>query len=193
MPVVLQLTGSDMTAALMTGRLEAASPAALFYYGPERVLLKTRMNGAFEWLGLGPAAEQGLASARQGCTKVLSDEECIAGWNSLVAAIDMARAAALAAENAGWAYLNQWMSLVCFALVVQTGHRATRLERLTFGSLFSSSRVLSIFDKDDTVGQRAQPRLVPVTKAIWIRSLTKPADFESYWDGMNPVAPSRDQ
>ena len=58
------------------------------------------------------------------------------------------------------------MSLVCFAFVVQAGHRATRLERLTFGSLFSSSRVLSIFDKDDTVGQRAQPRLVPVTKAI---------------------------
>ncbi|PJI95858.1 hypothetical protein CLU85_0587 [Acidovorax sp. 69] len=166
MPVVLQLTGSDMTAALMTGRFEAAAPAALFYYGPERELLKTRMNQVFEWLGLGPAAVQGLASARQGCTKVLSDEECIAGWSSLVAAIDMARAAALAAEDAGWAYLNQWMSLVCFAFVVQAGHRATRLERLTFGSLFSSSRVLSIFDKDDTVGQRAQPRLVPVTKAI---------------------------
>jgi hypothetical protein len=166
MPVVLQLTGSDMTAALMTGRFEAAAPAALFYYGPERELLKTRMNQVFEWLGLGSAAAQGLASARQGCTKVLSDEECIAGWSSLVAAIDMARATALAAEDAGWAYLNQWMSLVCFAFVVQAGHRATRLERLTFGSLFSSSRVLSIFDKDDTVGQRAQPRLVPVTKAI---------------------------
>jgi len=166
MPVVLQSSGSDMTAALMTGRLEAAAPAALFYYGPECGVLRSRMNQVFEWLGLGPAAEQGLASARQGCTKVLSDEECIAGWGSLVAAIDMARAAVLAAEGAAWAHLNQWMSLVCFAFVVQAGHRATRLERLTFGSLFSSSRVLSIFDKDDTLGQRAQPRLVPVTKAI---------------------------
>jgi len=166
-PVVLQLTGSDLTAALMTGRLEAAAPAALFYFGPECDVLSSRMNRVFEWLGLGPAAEQGLQSARQGCTKVLSDEECTSGWNCLVAAINMARTGALAAaDGATWTHLNQWLSLLCFAFVVQTGHRGTRLERLTFGALFSSNRVLSIHDKDDTLGQRAQPRLVPVTKAV---------------------------
>lgn len=165
--VVLQLSGSDMTSALMTGRVAATAPAALFYFGPECEVLRARMNQVYEWLGLGPAAEQGLQSARQGCTKVLSDEECTGGWNCLVAAIHMARTAALAAsDGAAWTHLNQWLSLLCFAFVVQTGHRGTRLERLTFGALFSSNQVLSIHDKDDTLGQRAQPRLIPVTKAV---------------------------
>ena len=165
--VVLQLSSSDMTAALMTGRFEATAPAALYYYGPECEVLRQRMNQVFEWLGMGAAGEQGLQSARQGCTKVISDQKCTAGWGALVGAINMARTAALAAaDGAAWTHLNQWLSLLCFAFVVQTGHRGTRLERLNFGALFSSSRVLSIHDKDDTLGQRAQPRLVPVTKPV---------------------------
>ncbi len=165
--VVLERTGSDMTAALVTSRFHATAPAALYYYGPTTTLVEERMSSVYQWLGLGGAARSSCGSVRQGCTKVLDDHECTVGWNSLVAAIDQARIAALSAPtHAIWSRVNQWLSLLAFGFVVQTAHRGVRLDRLTFGALYTSPVMGVIHDKDDALGERAQPRLIPWTKSV---------------------------
>ena len=165
--VVLERTGSDMTAALCTGRFHATAPAALYYYGPTTALIEDRMGAVYQWLGLGDSARSACGSFRQGCIKVLDDHQCTAGWQSLVAAIDQARIDTLAApSNETWLHANAWMSLLAFGFVVQTAHRGIRLDRLTFGALFTSPCMGTIHDKDDALGARAQPRLIPWTTTV---------------------------
>ena len=47
--VILQRTGSDMAAALLSGRFQATAPAALYYYGPTTELLWSRINTVYQW------------------------------------------------------------------------------------------------------------------------------------------------
>lgn len=165
--VVLEHTGSDMTAAMVTGRFHATAPAALYYFGPTMALIEDRLSSVYQWLGLGDAAQSPCGSLRQGCSKVLEDQECTTGWGSLVAAIDKARMDALGAPiNEVLPHVNEWMRLLALGFVVQTAHRGMRLDRLTFGALYTSHAMGTVHDKDDTLGERAQPRLIPWTESV---------------------------
>lgn len=75
--VVLERTGSDMTATLCTGRFHATAPSGTrCYYGPTTALIEDRMGAVYQWLGLGDSARSACGSFRQGCIKVLDDHQC---------------------------------------------------------------------------------------------------------------------
>lgn len=164
--VYLELTGSDMTSALMAGFFAATAPAALFYFGPSYTTMHRRVAMVYERLGLGAPSRLFSDSGRVGCQKVLKTAQLHQGWHELTHAINTARAAALSAtqQNDVQESCNRWMALLCAALVIQTAHRGTRLECLTAGALYLHPDVMVTQDKDE--GGRAQPRLVPKTRAV---------------------------
>lgn len=164
--VYLELTGSDMTSALMAGFFAATAPAALFYFGPSYTTMNRRVAMVYQRLGLGTPSRLFSDSGRVGCQKVLETAQLQQGWHELTQAINTARAAALSAtqQNDVQESCNRWMALLCAALVIQTAHRGTRLECLTAGALYAHPDIMVIQDKDE--GGRAQPRLVPKTAAI---------------------------
>jgi hypothetical protein len=167
MPAVyLQTFGSDMTTALMTGFFASTAPAALFYYSPTYDLLVRRVSAVYERLSLGPPSQLFLESGRAGCKNVLESGALQKGWAGQVESINACRTAALGARAADAIvnFCNRWLSLLCAALVVQTGHRGSRLECLTAGALYGHPSVMSIQDKDE--GGRAQPRLIPKTLIV---------------------------
>lgn len=165
--VVLQITGSDMSAAMLTGRFQAAAPASLYYFGPSTELMWSRINATYEWLGLGEASPSAAPYQRLACTKVLQDTLCTAGWNEFVKGMDMARTATRSTPpESRRLHANSWMRLIALAFVIQTAHRGTRLDRLTFGALYADHDMGVIHDKDDAHGERAQPRLIPWTSTV---------------------------
>ena len=165
--VILQRTGSDMAAALLSGRFQATAPAALYYYSPTTELLWSRINTVYQWLGLGGAAPPAAPRGRLACTKVLEDQQCTAGWESLVTTIEKARLAACAASlDELRPRANRWLRLIAFGFVVQTAHRGVRLDRLTYGALYAAQDMGVIHDKDDAHGERWQPRLIPWTTTV---------------------------
>lgn len=164
--VYLQTSGSDMTTALMTGFFASTAPAALFYYGPTYDLLAQRVSAVYERLSLGLPSQLFLESGRAGCNNVLEFNGLRKGWARQVEAINACRIAASSTRPADEILdiCNRWLSLLCAALVTQTGHRGTRLECLTVGALFGHPSVMSVQDKDE--GGRAQPRLIPKTIVV---------------------------
>lgn len=165
--VYLEVTGSDMTSALMTGFFSATAPAALFYYGPQYSTLTARVGQVYDRLGLGAPSEQLLSAGRAACKKILEPHDLQLRWNSLVDAIEEERLKTINAQEqeSFLIHANYWMRLMSAALVIQSAHRGTRLECLTFGALFLHPDVILVNDKEEE-GDRAQPRLVPATPAI---------------------------
>ena len=166
LPVYLDIIGSDMTGALMTGFFAATAPAAPFYFGPSYATLISRVSKVYDHLGLGTPSTLFLESGRAGCQKVLESAKLQQGWRQLTGEINLAREEAICSITKEHLHecCNRWMSLLCAAFVIQTAHRGTRLECLTAGVLFLHPDAMLIHDKDE--GDRIQPRLIPKTIAI---------------------------
>lgn len=164
--VYLEVTGSDMTSGLLTGQLAATAPAALFYFGPTRQLLTQRMSNVYQRLGIGAPAPFHDTSVRIACKKVLEIEVLQAGWAALVTDINQTRQHACSAisQHDILTHCNSLMPLLASAFVIQTAHRATRLENLTFGMLLIHPHAILIQDKDED--GRAQPRLIARTSTV---------------------------
>jgi len=163
--VYLETTGCDMAAAMKSGFFAGAAPAALYYFGPTHEELRKQASQVYETLGLGLPSMRNQEAGRTGCKKILEVEALKKGWSDLVQSINKIRQQALTANDPKVLreHCNRWMELLCTAFVIQTAHRATRLECLTAGALCLHHDVLLIRDKDE--GDRAQPRLVPNTAA----------------------------
>ncbi|MFZ2393247.1 hypothetical protein [Rhodoferax sp.] len=164
--VYLQTSGSDMAATLLSGNFAVSAPAALFYYGPTYRLLHARLTEAYDLLGLGQPTAMDNMKRRAGCQKVLEVSQLTAGWSNLLATINetCSRIAATSNQHDQLVDINALLVLLCAGLVIQTGHRGSRLERLTFGSLFLQEETFLIADKDEDA--RAQPRLLPKTSIV---------------------------
>ena len=164
--VYLELTSSDMTAALMTGFFAAVAPAALFYYGPDYCTLIDRVAAVYERLKLGSPSNLLILTGRAGCQKLLETDNLQAGWARLHQEINTVQqmANSSTSDDHRRRHCNRWMALIGTGFIIQTAHRATRLECLTVGALYVSHDVVLINDKDE--GGRAQPRLVPKTHAV---------------------------
>lgn len=162
----LEITGSDMTTGMVTGQLAAATPAALFYYGPRNGLLMQRINKVYAKLGLGDAVDMPDLGARSGCKKILAIPVLQKGWADLVKEINQVRQLARSSSSQMELirHCNQWMQLLAAGLVIQSGHRGSRLESLTFGALLLHPSAMLVQDKDE--GGRAQPRLLPRTNVV---------------------------
>lgn len=165
LPIYLYVTGSDMTGALMAGFFPATAPAAPYYFGPTYATLISRVSKAYDYLGLGAPSILFSESGRAGCQKVLESAKLQEGWRQLTSEINLARAKAICSITKEHLYecCNYWMSLLCAAFVIQTGHRGTRLECLTAGALLLHPNAMLVHDKDE--GERVQPRLIPKTTA----------------------------
>lgn len=164
--VYLELTGSDMTAALMTGFSAAVAPAALFYYGPHYETLIARVTTVYDRLGLGPPSAFFNPTGRAGCQKLLEEQDLQTGWKKLTDEINRVRQLSAESETDEQRRLhcNRWMALTGAGFVIQSAHRSSRMECLTAGALYVHSDVVLIPDKDED--RRAQPRLVPKNVAI---------------------------
>ena len=162
----LQVTRSDMSCALQAGSFAAAAPAALFYFGPKAYLLYERTQSVYKFLGLGKPVPPANPESRLGCQKLIEEEQLKIGWQSLCKSISE-RLAQLRSSDSDWERrktANQLMPLLCSAFVVQSAHRGTRIERITFGYIFVFEDAMLIMDKVDQ--EREQPRLVAKTDAI---------------------------
>ena len=162
----LDVTGSDMTSGLMTGRLAATGPAALYYFGPTCQLLTSRVADVYHRLGIGAPAPFPHGYSRVACQKVLEIDVLKAGWQALVVDINSTRQRACSAkrDHDVIALSNKLMTLLASAFVIQTAHRATRLENLTFCMLLTHPSAMLIQDKDED--GHAHPRLIPRTNTV---------------------------
>lgn len=163
--VYLAQTGSDMTAAQATGQFAACAPAALFYFSPTAETRYQRAAKVYSFLGLGEPFRSGVAEARMGAQKVLEEAELRNGWEDLATELNAAMAALRSAEESKRrAQGSRVMKLLCAAFVVQTAHRATRFDCLTFSALYAHPDYVAILDKDE--GGRHPGRLLPQTQRV---------------------------
>lgn len=167
-PAMLSITKSDMATAMLCAQFEATAPAALFYYGPRYSTLLEAIASTYTYLGLGEATNPSPANSRIGCKKVLEADQSRTGWSALMESANNARTNALNSDQAGekLRWCNAWLQHLCAAFVIQTGHRASRIDCLTFAALFTDEDLGVIHDKDDTQGYRPQPRLIPWTTQV---------------------------
>lgn len=164
--VFLQTCSSDMTAALLSGHFAVAAPASLFYFGPSYQVLHERLSRAYSFLGLERPGAPLDPGARAGCQKVLEPSLLETGWRRwqaevthLHTRVTSNRTVPLDMRN-----INRLMALLCAGFVIQTGHRGTRLDRLTFGALFLMKDALLISDKE--LDDHVQPRLIGKTETV---------------------------
>ncbi len=165
----LEITGSDMTTSILTGQFTATAPAALYYYALSPELQESRTSLVYAELGLGQPTKLPTLPRRWGSHKLLAFAEFRSGWVALISAIEGAMArfhAATTAKDQRQA-ANEIMLLTCAAFVVVTGHRGTKIERLTFAALLACDDAILISDKDDLT--RSEPRLLP--KTPWVAFL----------------------
>ena len=165
--VILDETKSDMTTALVSGYFESSAPGALHYFGPTSQLIAERCESVFDRLSLGPISPLFTAVGRVGCQKVLELEQLQAGWVELCSDIKMAQASCRTAMSIAdkVCSCNLLMSLLASAFVIQSGHRGSKLERLTAGALFANPDLMIVDDKYDDEGH-AHPRLLPKTPVV---------------------------
>lgn len=155
---VLSITGSDMLTALLSASFSMTAPAALFYCGPTYKTICSKLDQVFHALGLGPATRLLPQLSRAGCEAIPSEDECRAGWASLVNACHDLRRRCLEtrAVDERIRLGNNWMEHLCAAFVLQTAHRGTRLELLTAQALLTDPGFGVIHDKDDTTKRERQ-------------------------------------
>ncbi|OOV07453.1 hypothetical protein [Rhodoferax fermentans] len=164
--VFLRTCASDMSAAMLSGHFTVAAPAALYYFGPTYRVLQQRLREAYAFLGLSAPTIISEQNQRAGCQKVLEASQLQAGWSRLEQEIDRTRARIASAlpDSERLNDINRLMTLLCAGFVIQTAHRGTRLERLTFGAMFLLKDSFLISDKDEL--EREQPRLIPKTPIV---------------------------
>lgn len=163
--VYLAQTGSDMGAALATGQFAACAPAALFYFAPSAQIRYERAQKVYRFLGLGEPFRSAEYEGRIGSRKVPELVDLKEGWQGLVAEINAAlRLLRTMEETSRATVASNLMILLCAAFVVQTAHRATRLDCLTFSALYSHPECVAILDKDE--GDRHPGRLLPKTRQV---------------------------
>lgn len=163
--VYLAETGSDMGAALATGQFAVCAPAALFYFGPSAQIRYERTQKVYRFLGLGEPVRAAAYEGRIGASKVPDPVDLKAGWQGLVAEINAALRLLRSVEETDQATVaGELMVLLCAALIVQTAHRATRIDCLTFSALYAHPECIAIFDKDEV--DRHPGRLLPKTRQV---------------------------
>lgn len=168
---VLEVTGSDMQTAILSAHFSATAPAALFYFFPRYEVIYKSVEKLYALLGLG----QHTQPKEPGCTiglgarTIPTESEMRQRWTSLMDMCDRLRAKLLAETCPAMrcTVANEWMRHLCAAFIVLSGHRGTRLDRLTFSSLYAAKDLVVIDDKDDTTGRdRAQPRVIGQTTCM---------------------------
>jgi hypothetical protein len=102
------------------------------------------------YLGAGPADVPNCTTLRQGWGHLIDEAE------SLLAAVNSVKTCGQLAST--WSCLAAINALM---FCVLTGHRAQRLERLTFGALLSSKNYVFIYDKDLASGHTG--RVIPIS------------------------------
>lgn len=165
----LELTGSDMLTSICTAFFSTVAPAALYYYQPSYKSIYTGVQKVYQFLGFGDHTCPAPASEGLLHSSALDRHMVREGWSQLIDYCNTARAgclsAATAAERASHA--TEWMKGLCTAFVIQTAHRASKLDRLTFTCLYTDMHVGVINDKDDTTDQhRSTARAIPFTATV---------------------------
>lgn len=166
---ILQLTGSDMFAAITTAQFAAAAPAALFYYCPTYHLVYVRLNQVFERLGLGPAVTPYPPTSFLGSNNPPPSEIIHLGWGRLVHDCNQLRTVLMHSTNEADALEvgSRYMNLLAASFVIQSAHRCARFDQLSFGALCSSHQFMVILDKElRDEAARAHPRLLGKTNQI---------------------------
>lgn len=164
--VFLKTSGSDMTAAMLSGHFATAAPASLFYFGPTHAVLHERLSNAYSFLGLDLPEALRNGGERAGCQKVLEPSLLQTGWQQWQAEVKLLfnRVTSNETEQHDLEVINRLMILLCAGFVIQTAHRGTRLDRLTFGAMFLMEDALLNSDKEQV--DREQPRLIGKTETV---------------------------
>ena len=166
---ILEVTGSDMLCALLTAQFAACAPAALYYFGPSYKTIYSSLNAVYTRLGLGQCTTPMPENIRAGGHHIPEANILRQGWQDLVQKINDSRTKTFKAANNAQLLqeANNWMVQLCAAFIVQSAHRGSRLDQLTFGALASSDRFMVVHDKNvDDLIERSQPRLLPKTGLI---------------------------
>lgn len=164
--VYLHVTSSDMTTALMTAQFATVAPAALYYFGPTADLIHRRAREVYQFLGLDDPKPADNPAMRVVCNHVLDRTALQHGWGRLSKDISALRRQVLSAKDPSnqLELVNKLTPLLCSAFVIQTAHRASRLECLTYGRLTQSDDAMVILDKN--VDARGEPRLIGKTNVV---------------------------
>jgi hypothetical protein len=167
-PIYLAVGKEDVYSSLLNFAVPSSTQGMAHYAYISRERIETLCKEVYSFAGWGkPFA---LPAAYKGCgsTKTITARAFTEGWRGLISEIAALRAKLKVqrTEEEYLALLNQLNGHTLSAIVILTAHRATRLDRLTLGSLYSHGDLLYLFDKES--GSTAQSRLIAKTDLVTV-------------------------
>jgi hypothetical protein len=148
--VYLEQTGSDMLSSVGTGRFFLSAPASLFYFNPTTDRLQEATKKVYEYLGLGePCASSVLIHERINRTKIYSSKEFVEGCEELIRSLAELHAQLYAEPSYSKRrkFASDIHKRVAALLIVTSGGRGSKLERLTLAATHSHPSLFLLDDK----------------------------------------------
>ena len=168
--VYLEQTGQDLAAAMLAFGFATVAAGMLNYINLNRNQIEEYVNQVYDYLGLGQAASLPPDFDECGSSHAPNPADFTAGWNLMMQQIHESLLSAKKAktDEEFIRSFNQFNTLHLTALVTLMGHRAQRLERLTFGALHSNPTAMHFADKDLTksVSSRLVPKIQLLTELL---------------------------
>lgn len=162
---VLKQTGQDVVAALISFDFALAAPGQLHYACLNESVLFDAIDEAYDFLGLGGSARP-ETSNYIGSPLRPRDEVIVDGWREVLEETNRLKSTITPRMEIGdfISAFNKLSSHHLGAITFLTGHRGTRLERLTYPMLFSSLEFLSVSDKKSS--EYSAYRILPRFKSL---------------------------
>lgn len=148
---VLKTTGQDVVAALTSLDFALAAPGALHYVCLNESILFDALDKTYSFLGLGETARP-QSNGYIGSPLRPRDDVILEAWNKQREESDRIKRLVTPRMSIRdfVKIFNQLSFYYLGAITFLSGHRGTRLERLTYPMLFSSREFLEISDKEST-------------------------------------------
>ncbi len=155
-----EIGAPDIVAALLAQDFQGCPMSLLHYATFPRAYLRKFNRAVNQYLGCRTSEEPDL-QGDVGASTFISPEDYVQGWSRLQERAAHALRDLRAAQSATDLVdaFNRLETARLTTFITCTGHRATKLSRLTINALFSHSKYLSIYDKD--VGDYLSHRIIP--------------------------------
>lgn len=162
---ILMTTGQDVVAALTSLDFALAAPGQLHYICLNESVLFEALDKTYSFLGLGETARP-QSSEYIGSPLRPRDDVIVEAWNKQREESDRLKRLITPRMSIRdfIAIYNQLSFYHLGAITFLSGHRGTRLERMTFPMLFSSREFLAISDKEST--EYSAYRILPRFQSI---------------------------
>lgn len=164
--IYVRETRSDLVATALALDFRLAPNSGLHYLRLPARYITAAAAKVYRYLGLGEPAQLPMTYVAAGSPDCPSDEALQEGWAQLVAHADSALARLRTSQTALEAAVA-WNELsTCNALMfcILTAHRASRVERITWGAIAGHPSLVHLCDKD--IKRASSSRLIPKTELL---------------------------